>query len=139
MKKFIPLFVAFFASVTMLVAAAFFIRLNTGLIQPANPTGFFMIALQVVCALKFTLIIIMLMPHKPVLKQVGLGFVLSDAVIIFSGMASGYLLTIQLPLFIVQTVLMVYYMAGQGYLWIYKSAATAENTNKNNELVTSGI
>jgi hypothetical protein len=139
MKKFISFLVAFFVSVLMFAATAFFIRLNTGLMQPAASVGFFMVALQVVCTLKFALIIIMLMPCKPVLKQVGLGFVLANAVIMFSGMLPNVGLTMHVPFFIVQAVLMVYYMAGQGYLWIYKSAANSQITSKNNELVTSGI
>lgn len=139
MKKLIPLFVAFFASVLMWVSAVFFIRLNNGLMQSAIPTRLFIIVLQAVCALKFALIVVMLMPGKPVLKQVGLGFVLADVVIMFSGMLPNGGLTTQVPLFIVQTGLMVYYMAMQGYLWIYKSTTAQAVASKNSELVTSGI
>ena len=135
MKNLICFLKAFLVSVLMFVSAGFFIRLNTGLMQPLIPAKFFMIALQSVCALKFALIVIMLMPNKPALKQLGWGFVLADGVIMFSGMVINDGLTLPVALFVVQAMLMVYYMAGQGRLWIYKSTATSTNR----KLVTSAI
>ncbi|AYL94503.1 hypothetical protein [Mucilaginibacter celer] len=138
MKKLISFPVAFLVSVLMFIITGLFITLNTGLMQPLLPARFFMVALEAVCALKFALLIIMLMPNKPALIQVAWGFLLADVLAILLCVTLSGSLTMPVSIFIVQAMFIIYHMARQGRLWIYKSD-NATSIGIENELITPGI
>ncbi|PWK78391.1 hypothetical protein LX99_02235 [Mucilaginibacter oryzae] len=131
MKKPVCFSIAFLASVLMFLSAAIFIRLNTGLMQPFMPAGFFMIAVQAVCALKFALLVIILMPNKPALTQVASGFVSADMLIMYLCLRFNGSLTLPVAPFTVQVLFIVYYMTVQGRLWIYKTEDNAAKVKGN--------
>lgn len=138
MKKFICFAVASLTSVLMFVATGLFIKLNKGLMEPLVPARFFIIVLHSLCALKFALLVIMLMPGKPVLKQISIGFILADvALMLLSNNTVTITASIPVSLVVVQVLLLLFYMALQGRLWLYKSN-TANNTIAN-ELIASPI
>lgn len=135
MKKFVCLAVAFFTSVLMFIAAGLFIKLSTGLMEPLVPARFFIIVLYSICSLKFALLVIMLMPDKPMLKQISIGFISADMFLQLLGSVTGLAISVPVPLIAIQALLLLFYMTLQGRLWLYKSKA---NTIEN-ELMTSPI
>ncbi|WPU97303.1 hypothetical protein SNE26_14865 [Mucilaginibacter sp. cycad4] len=135
MKKFICLAVAFFTSVLMFIAAGLFIKLNTSLMEPLVPARFFVIVLYGICSLKFALLVIMLMPGKPVLKQIGIGFIAADMTLPLLGSIANLAISLPVSLIVIQVLLLLFYMALQGRLWLYKI-----NTNTiENELMVSPV
>ncbi|QEM05091.1 hypothetical protein DIU31_016800 [Mucilaginibacter rubeus] len=135
MKKFVCLAVAFFTSVLMFIAAGLFIKLSTSLMEPLVPARFFIIVLYSICSLKFALLVIMLMPDKPVLKQISIGFISADMFLVLPGSVNGLAISVPLPLIAIQALILLFYMALQGRLWLYKvNANTIEN-----ELMASPI
>ncbi|MDB5149646.1 MAG: hypothetical protein JWQ57_3666 [Mucilaginibacter sp.] len=137
MKKFICFAVAFLTSVLMFVATGLFIKLNKGLMEPLVPARFFIIVLHSLCALKFALLVVMLMPGKPLLKQASLGFISADIGLLLLGNIASITLSIPVSLVVIQALLLLFYMALQGRLWLYKSN-TANNTIEN-EMIASPI
>lgn len=137
MKKFICFAVAFFTSVLMFTATGLFIKLNTSLMEPLVPAKFFVIVLYIMCALKFALLVIILMPGKPLLKLTGLGFISADIALLIAGNIINLKISIPVSLVTVQALLLLFYMALQGRLWLYKGN-TANNTIEN-ELIASPI
>lgn len=135
MKKFVCLAVAFFTSVLMFIATGLFIKLNTCLMEQLVPARFFIIVLYSICSLKFALLVIMLMPDKPVLKQISLGFISADMFLLLSGSVTDLAISVPVPLIAIQALLLLFYMALQGRLWLYKANA---NTIEN-ELMASPI
>lgn len=137
MKKFICFAVAFFTSVLMFTATGLFIKLNTSLMEPFVPAKFFVIVLYIMCALKFALLVIILMPDKPLLKLKGLGFISADMALLIAGNIINLKLSIPVSLVTVQALLLLFYMVLQGRLWLYKGN-TVNNTIEN-ELIASPI
>lgn len=137
MKKFICFAVAFFTSVLMFTATGLFIKLNTSLMEPLVPAKFFVIVLYVMCALKFALLVIILMPGKPLLKLTALGFISADIAFLLLGNIINSTLSIPVSLVVVQALLLLFYMALQGRLWLYKGNST--NNTIENELIASPI
>lgn len=121
MKKFICFAVAFLVSVFMFIVTGLFIKLSTGMIGGLAPARFFIIVLYAICALKFALLVIMLIPGKAVLKQMSSGFILADLALLLSSNSSSLTAGIPISLIIVQVLLLLFYMALQGRLWLYKS------------------
>lgn len=135
MKKFVCLAVAFFTSVLMFIATGLFIKLNTSLMEPLVPARFFIIVLYSICSLKFALLVIILMPDKPLLRQISIGFISADMFLLLSGNVTDLATSVPVSLITIQALLLLFYMALQGRLWLYKA-----NTNTiENELMTSPI
>jgi ABC-type methionine transport system permease subunit len=137
MKKFICFAITFLTSVLMFVATGLFIKLSTGMMEPLMPARLFIVVLNVICALKFALLIIMLVPGKPVLKQMSIGFISADVALLLLGSISNIGLSVPVSLIVAQALILLFYIATQGRIWIYKSG-TANNAIEN-ELVTSPI
>ncbi|MFC0512765.1 hypothetical protein ACFFGT_01100 [Mucilaginibacter angelicae] len=137
MKKFICFAVASLTSVLMFVATGLFIKLNKGLMEPLVPARFFIVVLHSICALKFALLVIMLMPGKPLLKQMSIGFILADVTLMLLGNSTNITVSIPVSLVVVQVLLLLFYMAFQGRLWLYKS--NTPNNTIENELTASPI
>jgi hypothetical protein len=137
MKKFICFAVAFLTSVLMFIATGLFIKLNTGLMEPLIPAGLFIIVLHIICAAKFVLLIIMLMPQKPLLKQICIGFILADIGLLLTGNVIHIILSVPVSLVAMQVLILFFYMALQGRLWLYK--ANTVTTTIENELIASPI
>lgn len=135
MKKFVCLAVAFFTSVLMLIATGLFIKLNTCLMEPLVPARFFIIVLYSICSLKFALLVIMLMPDKPLLKQISIGFISADMFLLLPGNVTGLAISVSVPLIAIQALLLLFYMALQGRLWLYK----IETNTIENEMIASPI
>lgn len=135
MKKFVCLAVAFFTSVLMFIATGLFVKLNTSLMEPLVPVRFFIIVLYSICSLKFALLVIILMPDKPLLRQISIGFISADMFLLLSGNVTDLATSVPVSLITIQALLLLFYMALQGRLWLYKA-----NTNTiENELMTSPI
>ncbi|XHR92639.1 hypothetical protein ACFJIV_20115 [Mucilaginibacter sp. UC70_90] len=135
MKKFVCLAVAFFTSVLMFIATGLFIKLNTSLMERLVPARFFIIVLYSICSLKFTLLVIMLMPDKPLLRQTSIGFISADMFLLLLGSVTDLTISVFVLLITIQAVLLLFYMALQGHLWLYRA-----NTNTiENELMASPI
>lgn len=134
MKKFNCFAIAFLTSILMFITTDLFIKLSTSLMVP---TRIFIIALYVICFIKFALLVVMLMPGKPVLKQMSLGFIAADMVLLLTGSSTGLTMSIPISLVVVQALLLLFYMALQGRLWLYK-ANTVNNTIEN-ELIASPV
>jgi hypothetical protein len=124
MKKFNCFAVAFITSILMFITTGLFIKLNTSLMVPTRPV---IITLYVICSIKFVLLVIMLMPGKPVLKQMSLGFIAADMALLLIGSNTNLAVSIPVSLVVVQALLLLFYMALQGRLWLYK-ANTINNT-----------
>jgi len=137
MKKFICFAVAFFTSVLMFATTGLFIKLNTSLMEPLVPAKFFVIVLYVMCALKFALLVIILMPDKPLLKLTGLGFISADIAFLILSNILSLTLSIPVSLVVVQALLLLFYMALQGPFWLYKG--NAANNTIENELIASPV
>jgi hypothetical protein len=134
MKKFNCFAVAFITSILMFITTGLFIKLNTSLMVPTRPV---IITLYVICSIKFVLLVIMLMPGKPVLKQMSLGFIAADMALLLIGSNTNLAVSIPVSLVVVQALLLLFYMALQGRLWLYK-ANTINNTIEN-ELIASPV
>ncbi|RAV52690.1 hypothetical protein DIU36_24285 [Mucilaginibacter rubeus] len=119
----------------MFIAAGLFIKLSTSLMEPLVPARFFIIVLYSICSLKFALLVIMLMPDKPVLKQMSIGFISADMFLVLPGSVTCIAISVPVPLIAIQALLLLFYMALQGRLWLYK---VNENTIEN-ELMASPI
>jgi hypothetical protein len=130
MKKFNCFAVAFLTSILMFITTGVFIKLSTSLMVPLVPTRIFIIALYVICFIKFALLVVMLMPGKPVLKQMSLGFISADMALLLTGSSTDLAMSIPISLVVVQALLLLFYMALQGRLWLYK-ANTVNNTIEN--------
>jgi hypothetical protein len=130
MKKFNCFAVAFLTSILMFITTGVFIKLSTSLMVPLVPTRIFIIALYVICSIKFVLLVVMLMPGKPVLKQMSLGFIAADMALLLIGSNTNLTMSIPISLVVVQALLLLFYMALQGRLWLYK-ANTVNNTIEN--------
>ncbi|WP_121811105.1 hypothetical protein [Mucilaginibacter kameinonensis] len=137
MKKFICFVVTFLVSVLMFMVTGLFIKLSTGMMEPLLPTKLFTVALYAICALKFALLIIMLVPDKPVLKQMSIGFILADVALLMFNNNANVTTGIPVSLVLAQASLLLFYMTLQGRLWLYKSN-TISNTIEN-ELIASPI
>ncbi|QEM09002.1 hypothetical protein [Mucilaginibacter rubeus] len=137
MKKFICFVVTFLVSVLMFMVTGLFIKLSTGIMEPLVPAELFIVALYAICALKFALLIIMLVPDKPVLKQMSIGFILADVALLLFNNNSNVTTGIPVSLVLAQASLLLFYMTLQGRLWLYKSN-TISNTIEN-ELIASPI
>ncbi|WP_114938726.1 hypothetical protein [Mucilaginibacter endophyticus] len=137
MKKFICFVVTFLVSVLMFMVTGLFIKLSTGIMEPLVPTELFIVALYAICALKFALLIIMLVPDKPVLKQMSIGFILADVALLLFNNNANVTTGIPVSLVVAQASLLLFYMTLQGRLWLYKSS-TIYNTVEN-ELIASPI
>jgi len=121
----------------MFVVTGLFIKLSTGMMEPLVPAKLFIVALYAICALKFALLIVMLVPGKPVLKQMSTGFILADVALLLFNNNANVTTGIPVSLVAAQALLLLFYMGLQGRLWIYKSN-TINNTIKN-ELIASPI
>jgi hypothetical protein len=130
MKKFNCFAVAFLTSILMFITTGAFIKLSTSLMVPLVPTRIFIIALYVICFIKFALLVVMLMPGKPVLKQMSLGFISADMALLLTGSSTDLAMSMPISLVVVQALLLLFYMALQGRLWLYK-ANTVNNTIEN--------
>jgi hypothetical protein len=130
MKKFNCFAVAFLTSILMFITTGVFIKLSTSLMVPLVPTRIFIIALYVICFIKFALLVVMLMPGKPVLKQMSLGFISADMALLLTGSSTDLAMSIPISLVVAQALLLLFYMALQGRLWLYK-ANTVNNTIEN--------
>jgi hypothetical protein len=137
MKKFKCFAVAFLTSILMFITTGLFVKLSTSLMVPLVPTQIFIIALYVICYVKFALLVIMLMPGKPVLKQMSLGFISADMALLLIGNSTNLAMSIPVSLVLVQALLLLLYMALQGRIWLYK--ANAVNNTIENELIASPI
>jgi len=137
MKKFNCFAVAFLTSILMFITTGLFIKLSTSLMVPLVPTRIFIIALYIICYIKFALLVVMLMPGKPVLKQMSLGFISADIALLLIGSNTNLAMSIPVSLVAVQALLLLLYMALQGRLWLYK--ANAVNNTIENELIASPI
>ncbi|UOE51258.1 hypothetical protein MTO98_09225 [Mucilaginibacter sp. SMC90] len=137
MKKFNCFAVAFLISVLMFVVTGLFVKLSTGMMEPLIPAKHFIIVLYVICALKFALLIIMLMPGKTVLKQMSTGFILADVILLLFYDNTSAAGSVSVSIVVAQVLLLLFYMTLQGRLWLYKSD-TANNTIEN-ELIASPI
>lgn len=133
MKKFNCFAVAFFTSILMFITIGLFIELSTNLMTPLVPTRLFIIVLYGICYTKFALLVIMLMPGKPVLKQMSLGFITADMTILLMGSYINLAMSITVSLVVVQALLLFFYMALQGRLWLYKANPI------NNTMITSPV
>lgn len=138
MKKFICFVVTFLVSVLMFMVTGLFIKLSTSMMEPLVPAKLFLVALYAICALKFALLIIMLVPGKPVLKQMSAGFILADVALLLFNNSANITTGIPVSLVLAQALLLLFYMALQGRLWLYKSNTINNNTIKN-ELIASPI
>lgn len=136
MKKFICFVVTFIVSVLMFMVTGLFIKLSTGMMEPLVPAKLFIVALYAICALKFALLIIMLVPGKPLLKQMSTGFILADVVLLLFNNSAKVTTGIPVSLVLAQASLLLFYMALQGRLWLYKSNTI---NNIENELIASTI
>ncbi|HEX8023279.1 hypothetical protein [Mucilaginibacter sp.] len=137
MKKFKCFAVAFLTSILMFITTGLFIKLSTSLMVPLVPTRIFIIVLYVICYIKFALLVIMLTPGRPVLKQMSLGFISADMALLLIGSSTDFAMSIPVSLVAVQALLLLLYMALQGRLWLYK--ANAVNNTIENELIASPI
>jgi hypothetical protein len=137
MKKFKCFAVAFLTSTLMFITTGLFVKLSTSLMVPLVPTPVFIIALYVICYIKFALLVVMLMPGKPLLKQVSLGFISADIALLLMGSNTNLAMSIPVSLVAVQALMLLIYMALQGRLWLYK--ANAVNNTIENELIASPI
>jgi hypothetical protein len=121
----------------MFMVTGLFIKLSTSMMEPLVPAKLFLVALYAICALKFALLIIMLVPGKPVLKQMSAGFILADVALLLFNNSANVTTGIPVSLVLAQASLLLFYMALQGRLWLYKSN-TINNTIQN-ELIASPI
>jgi hypothetical protein len=117
----------------MFITIGLFIELSTNLMTPLVPTRLFIIVLYGICYTKFALLVIMLMPGKPVLKQMSLGFITADMTILLMGSYINLAMSITVSLVVVQALLLFFYMALQGRLWLYKANPI------NNTMITSPV
>lgn len=137
MKKFNCFAVAFLTSILVFITTGSFIKLSTGLMVPLVPTRLFLTALYVICYIKFALLVIVLMPGRPVLKQMSLGFISADMALLLIGSNTKLAMSIPVSLVVVQALLLLFYMALQGRLWLYK--ANTVNHTIENELIASPV